>query len=68
MAASGGFIPDDAVRGGDDGGEPIFVGRARHESDLLPGKLVPSHRVVYVPYGNSKQSQIQAYSGLKFIF
>ena len=32
-------------------GEPLFVARAYHEDDLIPGKLVPSHGVTYVAYG-----------------
>lgn len=35
-------------------GEPLYVARARHEGDLIPGKLVPSHNVAYVPYGGGE--------------
>lgn len=32
----------------------MFVARARHEGDLIPGKLVPSHAVAYVSYGGTE--------------
>lgn len=35
-------------------GEPQFVARARHEGDLIPGKLIPSHKVAYVAYGGGE--------------
>ncbi|XP_055322242.1 uncharacterized protein LOC129578126 [Sitodiplosis mosellana] len=52
VPASNGQVPHGSVEGGRDlEGEPLFVGRARHEGDLIPGKLVPSHKVTYVAYG-----------------
>ncbi|CAG0901449.1 unnamed protein product [Darwinula stevensoni] len=45
VEASGGEVPIGAVVGGEDGGEALYVARAEHEGDMLPGKLVPSHRV-----------------------
>lgn len=53
VPASNGDIPPDAVEGGIDG-EPQFVARARHEGNLIPGKLVPSHSVTYVAYGGGE--------------
>ncbi|CAG0903379.1 unnamed protein product, partial [Darwinula stevensoni] len=44
VEASGGEVPIGAVVGGEDGGEALYVARAEHEGDMLPGKLVPSHR------------------------
>ena len=50
--ASYGFVPSDAVSGGHDvSGELIYVGRTHESGDLIPGKIVPSHGVLYVPYG-----------------
>ncbi|KAK8787065.1 hypothetical protein V5799_023158, partial [Amblyomma americanum] len=43
-------IPDNAVVGGTDKGEDLFVGRARHNGGLLPGKVHRSHRCCYVAY------------------
>jgi len=53
IPASNGEVPPDAPEGGIDG-EPLFIARARHEGDLIPGKLVPSHRVAYVSYGGGE--------------
>lgn len=56
-SASGGFVPSDAVPGGHDvNGELIYVGRAYDNGDLIPGKIVPSHGVLYVPYGGEEHS------------
>lgn len=35
-------------------GEPQFVARARHEGELIPGKLVASHNVAYIPYAGGE--------------
>ncbi|KAJ6225050.1 hypothetical protein RDWZM_003595 [Blomia tropicalis] len=54
---SNGFVSDDAVIGGNDvNGERIFVGRVHHGGDLIPGKIVPSHGVLYVPYAGDEHS------------
>lgn len=37
--------------GFDVSGETVYVGRALVGSDLIPGKIVPSHGVCYVAYG-----------------
>lgn len=52
IPSSNGSVPPNAVTGGNDiNGEPIYVARSHHEGALLPGKLVPSHRVTYVAWG-----------------
>ena len=35
------------------GSEPggMYVGRALHQNDLVPGKVHVSHRVLYLPWG-----------------
>ncbi|XP_077502283.1 natterin-4-like [Amblyomma americanum] len=51
----GGHVPYNAVCGGEDlGGESLYVGRASHSGDLVPGKLVPSHGVCYVSWGEGE--------------
>ncbi|XP_064487647.1 uncharacterized protein LOC135399836 [Ornithodoros turicata] len=45
---SGGHVPETAVPGGVDSGEPIYIGRAEHDGAVIPGKIVPSHNVCYV--------------------
>ena len=39
------------VTGSDHGG--MYIGRAHHQNDLIPGKVHRSHRVIYVPWGKS---------------
>lgn len=36
--------------GNDADGSPIYVGRAFHEGDMLPAKIIPSKQACYVPY------------------
>ncbi|CAG9581154.1 unnamed protein product [Danaus chrysippus] len=44
-------IPAEAVVGGcTEYLETMFVGSAIHEKYIIPGKVVPSHKVCYVPY------------------
>ncbi|XP_076314669.1 natterin-4-like [Tachypleus tridentatus] len=56
MDGQAGHVPYGAVQGGEDSGEPIYVGRANHEGDVVPGKLHPSHGCVYVPWGGEEHS------------
>lgn len=49
-------LPPDAVEGGMDG-EPMYVVRARHEGELIPGKLVPSHNAAYVAWGGGEHAK-----------
>lgn len=37
-------------------GEPIYIGRAVQSDDLIPGKVVPSHGVCYVPWDGRENS------------
>lgn len=53
VAASNGEVPPGAISGGQDG-EELYVARARHENALIPGKLVPSHGVAYVPWSGGE--------------
>lgn len=57
VAASGSSIPDGAFEGGHDNGEPLIVGRARHEGALIPGKFVKSHGVCYVAWGGGEHAK-----------
>ncbi|KAH8018429.1 hypothetical protein HPB51_006051 [Rhipicephalus microplus] len=52
----GSHIPDGAVPGGEDDGETIYVGRALHDGDVLPGKVVPSHSCCYVSHARAEHS------------
>lgn len=56
VSSKGGDIPPNAVPGGFDN-EQLYIGRARHEGALLPGKVVPSHGVCYVPWGGAEHGK-----------
>ncbi|XP_071444598.1 uncharacterized protein [Hetaerina americana] len=47
---SDGVIPDDAFFAGSNPNSPLFVGRAYHGGDLLPGNVSLSNKVCYVPW------------------
>ena len=48
-------MPPHAVQGGHDiDGSPIFVGRAYHNGDMVPAKVVPTHDVAYVSFGGQE--------------
>lgn len=55
VPAQGANIPPNAFPGGEsEEGEPLFVGRARHEGSVTVGKVQPSHGVVYIPFGGAE--------------
>ena len=55
VPARGGNVPTHAVLvGRDQDGGPIYVGRARFSSDLLPAKVVPNHRAAYVSFAGKE--------------
>lgn len=56
-------IPFSAVPGGQDGGETIYIGRAVHDGDVIPGKVVPSHSCCYVSFDGAEHSH-EAYQTL----
>lgn len=44
-------VPSNAVLGGRDAdGSEIYVGRASHDGDLIPCKVIPRNKVAYVAY------------------
>ncbi|CAH1117733.1 unnamed protein product [Phaedon cochleariae] len=53
-------IPSTTIHGGYDiDGAQIFVGRAFHEGDWLPAKVIPSKNVAYVAYGGEEHGKSQ---------
>ena len=50
VRSSGGEKVVGAVEGGSEQGG-MYIGRANHQNDLVPGKVHCSHRVLYVPWG-----------------
>lgn len=50
-----GMIPPNAVIGGNTvSGETLYIGRAKEQGSLTPGKIHPSHRVIYISFGGSE--------------
>ncbi|XP_030385452.1 uncharacterized protein LOC115632442 isoform X2 [Scaptodrosophila lebanonensis] len=45
------IVPGTILAGHDADGDAIYVGRAYHEGDLLPAKVIPNKSCAYVPYG-----------------
>lgn len=44
-----------AIRGGTDAdGTAIYCGRAYHEGDIVPAKVIPDKNIAYVPYGGEE--------------
>ncbi|PNF23642.1 hypothetical protein B7P43_G03052 [Cryptotermes secundus] len=59
-----GKVPMDAfICGMDKDGSSLYVGRAFHEGDLLPGKIVPSHGCIYV-CRNGAEHGVKRYEAL----
>ncbi|KAJ1522772.1 hypothetical protein ONE63_001928 [Megalurothrips usitatus] len=55
---NGGVVPPNAVTAGiDSDGQQLFVGRARHEADIIPGKVAPAHRACFVPWGGEEHAK-----------
>ncbi|CAG4969987.1 unnamed protein product [Parnassius apollo] len=48
-------IPPGALRVGTDvDGDEIYAGRAHHEGDILPAKVIPSKNACYIAYGGEE--------------
>ncbi|GJQ66923.1 hypothetical protein Trydic_g7942 [Trypoxylus dichotomus] len=48
-------IPSNAIPGGKtSSGEVLYIGRANHGGALCTGKVHPSHRCLYVPFGGKE--------------
>lgn len=49
------FPYDKAIRAGTDAdGSPIFAGRAYHEGDIVPAKVIPDKNIAYVCFGGEE--------------
>jgi len=51
---SGGAKAKNAVEAGVDGGDKLYVARAKHEGATVPGKLHMGHTHVYIPYNGAE--------------
>lgn len=57
VPASNGDVPDNAVQGGNDTDcSPIYVGRATHEGDRIPAKVIPNKGGAFIPWGGEEVS------------
>ena len=57
IPSSNGQVPPRAIQGGKTStGEDLYIGRTHHEGVLIPGKVHPSHRCLYVAYGGKEHA------------
>lgn len=49
-----GVPPNAVVAGNDIDGATIYVGRAYHEGDLIPAKVIPSKQVAYIAHAGEE--------------
>lgn len=57
--AHAGVPPNAVVAGNDIDGSTIYVGRAFHEGDMIPAKVIPSKQVAYVPFSGSEVTKYE---------
>uniref|UniRef100_A0A8D8FF74 (northern house mosquito) hypothetical protein n=1 Tax=Culex pipiens TaxID=7175 RepID=A0A8D8FF74_CULPI len=67
-SAHQGNPPAGVYAGNDQDGSPIFVGRAFHEGDQLPAKVLPSKQAAYVSHNGCEifKSHFEVLSGTGF--
>ncbi|XP_048007033.1 uncharacterized protein LOC125242310 [Leguminivora glycinivorella] len=53
-ARDGAVPPNAVVAGNSAAGEPLYIGRAKHEGSLTPGKVHPSHKNMYISFGGQE--------------
>ena len=57
IPSSNGQVPSGAIQGGyNSRSEVLYIGRTLHEGVLIPGKVNPSHRCLYVAYGGKEHA------------
>ncbi|XP_053605349.1 uncharacterized protein LOC128672313 [Plodia interpunctella] len=50
----GNVPPNGIAAGNTDQGEPLYVGRAKHQGSLTPGKIQQSHKVLYISFAGQE--------------
>lgn len=62
-------VPPSAVHGGiDQDGTQIYVGRAFHEGDWIPAKVIPEKNVAYVAYDGKEVAKSEYQVGTIYIY
>lgn len=59
MPSSGGQVPEGAVTGGQDGSDIVYIARANHAGEIIPGKV----RTYY-----SNDQMLSLYFNIKYQF
>lgn len=59
VPSASGSVPPNAIEVGYDDGNIVYVGRAHHQGDNIPGKLVPAHGSCYVAWGGEEHAYHQ---------
>lgn len=55
VPSSNGNVPPGAIVGGKTStGETLYVGRARHQLSVTPGKVHPTHKTCYIGFGGAE--------------
>ncbi|KAL4707326.1 hypothetical protein ACJJTC_019864 [Scirpophaga incertulas] len=55
LESRNGTIPPNAIPGGNTTtGETLYIGRAKEQGSLTPGKVHPSHKVLYMSFGGDE--------------
>lgn len=57
VKTTNGELPEGAVVGGSDLDCDLYIARANHEGELLPGKYVPSHGVCYISWDGAEHAK-----------
>ncbi|XP_037940978.1 uncharacterized protein LOC119679859 [Teleopsis dalmanni] len=65
-AANGDVPPNAIITGYTSSGEHLYTGRAQYNNIMLPGKVHPSHKVLYMPY-EGKEVNVKEYEVLTLI-
>ena len=67
VQSSNGAVPFGAVQGGHTStGEPLYIGRVIHNGEPCCGKVHPTHKTLYIPYGGKEYTYKYGYEILVF--
>lgn len=55
-----GEIPKQAVKGGREDGQKLFIGRAAHNGSLTPGKILEASQTCIIPWGTIANEKVNS--------